>query len=488
MSDYRYILQKGGKKHNCPSCNKKTFVLYIDTETGNLLPEQYGRCDRESKCNYFSLPPLETLCYFVPIESIKVISEKAVLIAQNKIEQVLPKTAILEQAATGLYVADYFLNDKGNKRKKPLLISFNSNDKKYFQDNNTSFKPTATEPKPQPKNEPVFFDFETFKQTLQHYDKNTFINNLLYKVQFPFNADEITKVIQLYRLGTVADGYRAGAITFPYIDVNGNVRTIQVKQFDEQNHTTGTDFLHSMIEKEHKQSNTQLPKWIETYTQQDKRVTCLFGAHLLNKYPNNPVALVEAPKTAIYCTLYFGFPDVPKNFIWLAVYNKSSFSFDKLEVLKGREVFVFPDLSKDRATFNEWKNKASQYEKLLTGTRFKFSDLLEQLAPEKDKDKGKDIADYLIQQDWRLFREQKPKQLNTNNNEGINRITTAIKRTQQQIAILEEQEQQLIRECKNLENTFIQAAKGCSVKWYAPSYITEPHGANRLRELIYWTS
>lgn len=43
-------------------------------------------------------------------------------------------------------------------------------------------------------------------------------------------------------------------------------------------------------------------------------------------------------------------------------------------------------------------------------------------------------------------------------------------------------------ECTDLENTFIQASKNVQFKWFAPSYIAEPHENNRLRELIYWTS
>jgi len=225
-------------------------------------------------------------------------------------------------------------------------------------------------------------------------------------VQFPFEVDEVTKVIQLYRLGTVSNGYRAGANTFPFIDIKGNVRAVQVKQFDEQNHTTGTDFLHSIIEKHHTRNNKSLPEWLEAYTKQDKRISCLFGEHLLCKYHSNPVALVEAPKTAVYGTLYFGLPETPESLIWLAVYNKSSFSFDKLKVLQGRFVYVFPDLSKDGNTFKEWETKAKEYESRLPGTRFIFSDLLEQLAPERDKSEGNDLADYLIKQDWRLFRKR----------------------------------------------------------------------------------
>ena len=125
-------------------------------------------------------------------------------------------------------------------------------------------------------------------------------------------------------------------------------------------YTMQTNFLHSIIEKHHTQNKTPLPAWLQAYQTNESKVSCLFGEHLLSKYPNNPIALVEAPKTAIYGTLYLGQPEHPKNFIWLAVYNKSSFSFDKLKVLRGRTVYVFPDLSKDGNTFKEWETKAKE--------------------------------------------------------------------------------------------------------------------------------
>ena len=373
---HRYNLEKGNKKHNCPDCYKKTFVLYIDKETGDHLPEQYGRCDRENKCSYHLNPYLDGYA-------------KAIWEQEQKVTGVT-KVTIPKQ--------------------------------KYF----------CPKPKPKPTPEPVFFDFDTFKQTLQpeRYEKNKFIQNLFYRVQFPFEINEVTKIIQLYRLGTIANGYRTGANTFPFIDIMGNVRAVQVKQFNEQNHTTGTDFLHSIIEKHHTRNNKPLPEWLEAYTKQDKRISCLFGEHLLSKYHSNPVALVEAPKTAVYGTLYFGLPETPESLIWLAVYNKSSFSFDKLKVLQGRFVYVFPDLSKDGNTFKEWETKAIEYENRLPGTRFIFSDLLEQLAPEQDKGEGNDLADYLIKQDWRLFRKRNIQK--TTPQPELEKVTKVTKVTHQQ--------------------------------------------------------
>ena len=138
----------------------------------------------------------------------------------------------------------------------------------------------------------------------------------------------------------------------------------------------------------------------------ETKVSCLFGEHLLSRYLHNPIALVEAPKSAIYGALYFGFPEQQTNLLWLAVYNLSSLNVNKCTALKGRNVYLFPDLSKDGGAFKLWSNKANDIQKQLQGTYFHVSDLLEKLAPQQDKEQGKDIADYLIKQDWRLFRQQ----------------------------------------------------------------------------------
>ena len=366
MNEHRYIFENGSKKHFCPECDKKRFVRYIDTETGQLLPEQYGRCDRESNCGYFLNP------------------------------------------YTDGYAKMIWQKEQGNRSELP-----------------NNWKPYRPPIKPKPK--PSFIPVEVFKQTLSGYEQNVFIQNLLNRVKYPFEVTDIEKVISLYNLGTVKHGYRKGAITFPFIDIQNKVRAIQVKQFDETNHTTGTDFLHSIIEKHCTRNNTPLPEWLQAYNKNETKVSCLFGEHLLNRYKYNPVALIEAPKTAVYCSLYFGYPEHNENFLWLAVYNLSSLNLNKCQALKGRDVYLFPDLSKDGKAFELWSNKAKEIENKLQGTRFYVSDLLEKLAPEQDKQNGKDIADYLIKQDWRLFRKRniqeqalqpEPKKVN-----GVTKVT-----------------------------------------------------------------
>jgi hypothetical protein len=257
--------------------------------------------------------------------------------------------------------------------------------------------------RPKPKQEikkPVFIPYEILKASRKGYEQNIFIQNLLHRVKFPFDVKDIEQVISLYHLGTVCKGYRSGAITFPFIDVKSRIRAIQAKQFDNSNHTISTDFIHSILEKYYTNENQPLPDWLRCYLDNETKVSCLFGEHLLSKYQTNPIAIVEAPKTAIIGTLYFGLPDNPKNFLWLAVYNLSSLTAKKCKILQGRKVFLFPDLN----AYDNWSSKAKQFQKEMPGTTFKVSDLIQSHATIEDKAKGFDIADLLTRMDWKDFR------------------------------------------------------------------------------------
>ena len=392
MKKHRYILDTGAKKHVCPECGKGRFVWYIDTETGEYLPGDFGRCDRESNCNYHKRPPLETRCFFVPFNELTDYSEKAFQVVTSTGKFYLPKTQVYEVTEGGCYVSEFVLNGSD---KAPGHLS---TDCRYYSEAGTT-EIQSTETKPQPKEQPIYFIPESvLTETLKEYESNTFIQNLL-KIA---PAKDIERVISLYRLGTITRGERSGAVTFPFIDKAGNVRTIQAKQFDELNHTKSTDFVHSIIARHHPKTGEPLPGWLQDYQKNEGFVTCLFGEHLLNKYPMNPVALVEAPKTAVIGTVYYGLPDSPGRLLWLAVYNKSSLTLEKCKALKGRKVVLYPDLK----AFDEWSAKAEDFTKHLPGTRFVVSDLLEKNATEAERTGGLDLADYITRFDYRLFRKE----------------------------------------------------------------------------------
>ncbi len=333
MEEYRYSLDPSSHKDYCPDCGEKRFVRYIDNETENYLPEEYGRCDREDSCQYHVNP----------------------------------------------YKEGYHL--------------------RHGRESNMSYRTRLNVPKKQ-----IHYPIEVLENTRSHYANNVFLQNLLNNVPYPFESSDIERVISMYHLGTIKEGYMKGSLTLPFINACGDIRAIQAKRFDATNHTLHTNWVHSLIEKQSRFKKEPRPQWIIDYNKNQSKASCLFGEHLLPKYPDNTIALVEAPKTAIYGTLYFGFPDQQKNLLWLAVYSKSSLNYERCKELKGRKVILFPDASKNGQAFGEWSKKAVELESQLLGSSFKVSDLLEQFAPLEDKVKGYDLADYLIEQDWRNFR------------------------------------------------------------------------------------
>ena len=69
MTQYRYFLEPWGwrdhlaggrssNKYMCPNCGKRTFVRYVDGETGAYLGDHVGKCDREDKCGYHYSPAM----------------------------------------------------------------------------------------------------------------------------------------------------------------------------------------------------------------------------------------------------------------------------------------------------------------------------------------------------------------------------------------------------------------------------------------------
>ncbi len=324
MSKFKYKFDKSSRKYLCPGCGKKSLVRYVDSFTGELESEQYGKCDREVKCGFILYPNTKWVGSSNSIKSLAI------------------------------------------RRESPLLVN-----KKQ-----------------------VYIPREAFNTTLGGYNDCTFFTYLS-KRGVPDNLLE--EIISMYLLGTIQSGYLRGALTIPYINEDDQIAFVQVKQFDEHNKTINTSALHSLLK--YKQGN----QWIEEYEKNELKVSCFFGAHLLKKYPKNPIALVEAPKTAIYGSCYFGVPKNDKGLLWLAVYNKSSLTEDKFKILKGRIIMVFPDLSTNGGTYNEWKKKVEQFANKLPKTKISVNEFLELYAPDELRQTGGDFADFLCQFTWQEY-------------------------------------------------------------------------------------
>ena len=183
----------------------------------------------------------------------------------------------------------------------------------------------------------------------------------------------IERLMQDYALGATKDG----SVIYWQIDTKGRVRTGKVMKYNpETGHRIkdagGINWIHSIMKK-----RKLLP---DDYN----LAQCFFGEHLLKIYPDKAVALVESEKSALIGSGVF--PD----YVWLATGGKSQLSIEKLKVLKGRTVIMFPDVD----GFEYWTKRAKDIETI--GCKVIVSDLLEKNATDEERKKKIDIADWLI--------------------------------------------------------------------------------------------
>ncbi|GAB3995152.1 hypothetical protein GCM10028807_34570 [Spirosoma daeguense] len=229
-----------------------------------------------------------------------------------------------------------------------------------------------------------------FNQSLGHYDQNQFAKLLSQQ----FGQNKALELLKLFQVGTSARW--PGACVFWYIDEQGRKRGGQIKLFGSDWHTakyidhegrkrSKTSWVHSALTYRLEKAGTPLPDWLVEYNKNGECSSCLFGlSQLLTAPLNTPIAIVEAPKTAIICTYYL--PD----FIWLAVGALSYLNADRLAPIRGRKIMLFPDLN----GFVDWSYRAKQLQ--ANGFDIEVSDYLEQVTSEEQKQKGLDLADFLL--------------------------------------------------------------------------------------------
>jgi len=173
---------------------------------------------------------------------------------------------------------------------------------------------------------------------------------------------------------------KGGATIFWQIDIGGKVRTGKMIWYGKDGHRikNGTrpnaDWVHSALMRK------GLIKKDFTLAQ------CLFGEHLLTMYPDKPIALVEAEKTAVICSC------VNPKFNWLATGGLSQMSIAKMRVLTGRTVSAFPDCK----GFEIWNRKAAELRQ--QGIDIRVCPNVDRWATEREREQGADIADIILRQ------------------------------------------------------------------------------------------
>ena len=226
-------------------------------------------------------------------------------------------------------------NNIVDERKYGRCERINSCGYILYPDNKESIARRKHIPIHKPKPKATFLNAEQreryFKPTLTRYD----VNHLIMFLRGVFDTNSINKMIEEYYIGT-HDHFSGGAAVFWQIDRFGYIHRGKVMQYDQN---TG---------KRKKINGKGLVTYIHSLNDLgDLPVQCLFGEHLLSKYPNMFVGIVESEKTAIIASGVF------KDCIMLATGGCSNFTPAMCQALRGRNVVLFPDNGK----FDEWGQK-----------------------------------------------------------------------------------------------------------------------------------
>ena len=154
-----------------------------------------------------------------------------------------------------------------------------------------------------------------------------------------FNPIDVERVVGDYEIG----GTREGHAVFWQRDTEGRVRTGKIMAYDP---TTGkrlkgggpVDWVHSTMLRQ---------GLVEEFSLRQ----CLYGEHLLSRYPGHVVGVVESYKTAHIASILM------PNIVWTATDSLSGLSSERLAALRHRRVILFPDEGRG---YEEWSAKISK--------------------------------------------------------------------------------------------------------------------------------
>ena len=208
----------------------------------------------------------------------------------------------------------------------------------YYRDNKWLTEPeTSSRCHPAPVVLPPFLPLPYIYVERSHSKRSTFWQWLSTDVTQKLNipAEQIQRVYDDYLVGATKDGN----VIFWQIDQKQQVHGGHIMQYRADGHREGFQgWTHiPLIRKE------VLPKDWQLYQ-------CFFGEHLLDKYPDAQVCIVESEKTALVMAAY-----MPQH-LWLATAGSGGLSAEKVKCLTGRNVTLFPD----SGCYEKWTHQMEQ--------------------------------------------------------------------------------------------------------------------------------
>ncbi len=259
-------------------------------------------------------------------------------------------------------VTGEILDEEVGKCNRIDKCGYHYTPKQYFENNGKKPAGIYIPKLPPVKRKVSYIEDKILDNSLMDYHMNDFIQYLIKQ----FGKERTGHLIDLYYIGT-SKRYD-GATLFWQVDFDGRIRTGKIIKYNNKGHRVKhyNNWVHSVL------------KLDNFYLKQ-----CFFGEHILPYAPYSKVALVESEKTAIIASAIY--PD----FIWLATGGAEGINDEKVKVLNGRSVILFPDSSKDGRIYQKWKKKAIKY-------GFDISDYLENTATTEQKAHGFDIADMML--------------------------------------------------------------------------------------------
>ena len=266
---------------------------------------------------------------------------------------------------------------------KKYGIEVDEEQKKFVQ-----VKPST--PKPlqiQATKELCFIPAEYVTRSLDTYMRSQFQGHLCRILN---DIGRIEEASLLYSLGVTQDE----GVIYWLIDEQGRVRSGKIMHYLYNGHRD-------------KDKDGDMTNWTHWKMKQDGRLPadwqltqCLFGAHLLPRFPDKTVALVESEKSAVIASI------VLPQYLWVSCGGKMNLEAGQKHLaLKGRKVVMFPDTDLNGETYAFWSQKAAGWRE--KGFDVQVSDLLEKTATAAQKAAKIDIAD-LLEIDLRKSYEPSP--------------------------------------------------------------------------------
>ncbi|MCQ2242796.1 MAG: DUF6371 domain-containing protein [Bacteroidaceae bacterium] len=331
---HRFILPKKGVKHTCPYCgSRKSFRRYVDATTGLELSDNCGICDHKNRCgaNY---PPRELFRDHPELRP-------------DDMSRDYPNVG------RGFPSRDYPQVGRGFPSRDSGFIRANGSQMFALQSNEY--------------HQTEFFPFEWAEKATSR--ESTFSR---WFMQLPYAEETKRKVLAEYYVGgtekdIVVRGVNYGpAAIFWMIDEQERVHDAKLIAYKGDGHRAEGwgNSIRSICEKTKK--GPQL--------EQTEKV--LFGLHLINRYPDKVVCIVESEKSALICACHY--PD----YVWLATGGCGNLQPQKLQPLMNRTIVVYPDSGE----YHKWSERMKE-----SGHRqYTIVNLLERYDPNTD------IADVIL--------------------------------------------------------------------------------------------